>query len=338
MHLAIDGGPRPDTGRLPLRWINVARLIRRAGLVLVLIATAVTPASFAASTRLRWRAPTLSPPLSEGYPDPTRPADPVKAAVFDRINDDRARFGFAPVLWDELASRISDEFCMRQVREKTHGHFLLDGVPPYARMSLGGVLAMSSENAVSWVTTGTRFPEPTISLALEGEAEMMAEKPPSDGHRVTILDPEATHVGVGYAISSGRFQMTEEFLTRRFDRITLGDASGTLSVSGRPRTGYQLRFVTIAREEPPRPITREEATRRTGYSYPRPSLAYVPETVHSVRVVGVMTEEHIQVFPSGEFVFSFHPERAGLYTFQFYAAKNGAILPRPGAAATVWVE
>ena len=28
----------------------------------------------------------------------------------------------------------------------------------------------------------------------------MEEKPPADGHRRTILDPEATHVGVGYAI------------------------------------------------------------------------------------------------------------------------------------------
>lgn len=320
--------------------MKLTRLARRAGPLLAIASTAAAVAalSFAGPARLRFRAPSLARPLSEGYPDPTRPADPVKAAVFQRINSDRARFGVDPVLWDEAASRLSDAFCARQVQEKTRGHFLTDGLPPYARMSFGGVLALNSENSVSWVTTGRRFSDPTIDLALQGHAAMMAEKPPADGHRVTILDPEATHVGVGYAIANGRFQMSQEFLTRALDRVTIGQIGGTLSVSGRPRSGHLIRFVTIARESPPRPLTREEASSRTSYSYPSPYLAYVPEGHGSLKVVGTTTEDRLRLLPGGEMGFSFRPDRPGLFTFQFYVARSLGALPRPGAAATVWVE
>lgn len=214
----------------------------------------------------------------------------------------------------------------------------MDGVPPYARMSFGGILALNSENSVSWITTARRFEEPTISLALQGQAEMMAEKPPGDGHRITILDPDATHVGVGYAIANGRFQMSQEFLTRRMGRLTLVQDAGTLSLSGRPLSGYQIRFVTIAREAAPRSLTREEATARTSYAYPRPGLAYVPEGERAVRVVGMTTEDRIRPLPGREFTLSFTPDRPGLYTFELYFGKSAIDRPHPGAAASVWVE
>ena len=51
------------------------------------------------------------------------------------------------------------------------------------------------------------FDETVTELALEAHAGMLAEKPPNDGHRRTILDPAATHVGVGYAIVGGSFRM-----------------------------------------------------------------------------------------------------------------------------------
>ncbi len=315
--------------------MNVARLSGRVGLLLAaMLAVAAAPSAL----RLRIRAPALARPFSEAYPDPARPGDPVKAAVFERINLDRARLGVGPVSWDEAASRLSDEFCARQIVEKTRGHFLMDGVPPYARMSFGGILALNSENSVSWITTARRFEEPTISLALQGQAEMMAEKPPADGHRITILDPDATHVGVGYAIANGRFQMSQEFLTRRLDRLTIIQDAGTLSLSGRPLSGYQIRFVTIARETAPRALTREEATSRTSYSYPRPAIAYVPEGERAIRVVGMTTEDRIRPLPGREFTLSFTPDRPGLYTFELYVGRSASDRPHPGAAASIWVE
>ena len=325
--------------------MKLARLAAGFGLVLALSGGALresaSPASAGSAARLRVRAPHLERPLSERLPDPFRPADPVKAAVLARINEDRARFGLPPVAWDEAASRVADAFCARQIQERSRGHYLMDGVPPYGRMGFAGVFGINSENSVSWVTTGSRFSESTISLALSGQEQMMEERPPRDGHRQTILDPDATHVGVGYAIRAGRFQMSQEFLTRLLDRVTLSAIDPLrvgVTVSGKASAGWRLRFVTIAREEPPRPMTREEATARTSYSYPRATLAYVPAGQVSMTVVGMTTEDRVRVLPGREFVFPFAPDRPGLYTFQLYVARSDSEQARPGGGASLWVE
>lgn len=315
--------------------MHTARRFPLAAAAIALCASiAATPVS-----RIRVRAPELGRPASERYPDPARPADPVKEAVFARINEDRARFGQPPVEWDDAASRAGDAFCAAQILEKTRGHFLTDGIPPYARMSFAGVFALHAQNSVSWITTAKRFSESTIDLALQGEEQMLAEKPPNDGHRVTILDPEATHVGVGYSVVGGRFQMSEEFLTRRFARMTLTEEGpATVAVSGTTLKGLRVRFVTIAREAPPKTLTREQASARSSYSYPHPYLAYVPEGIRAATVVGMMTEDKLRALPGREFAFSLKADRPGLYTFQVYVSANDGDRPRPGGAASVWIE
>ena len=169
----------------------------------------------------------------------------------------------------------------------------------------------------------------------------MDEKPPQDGHRRTILDPDATHVGVGYALAHGRFQMSQEFLTRNLERLSLSrrDSSRViLRFEGRPVPGNRLEFVTIAREPPPALLTREEASARTSYSYPPPGLAYVPEGITMMRVAGTDTQDRLRVWSNREFSFIFAPDRAGLYTFTFFTAVRPSEPPRAGASATVWVE
>jgi hypothetical protein len=170
---------------------------------------------------------------------------------------------------------------------------------------------------------------------------MMEEKPPQDGHRRTILDPDATHVGIGYATGHGRFQMSQEFLTRTLERLSLvrSDASRViLRFEGKPVKDCRLRFVTIAREPPPAPLTREEASARTSYSYPKPWLAYVPEGNMQFRVSGTDTRDKLHVWSNSAFSFSFAPDRPGLYTFVFYTSIRPSEPSRPGASATVWIE
>ncbi len=265
----------------------------------------------------------------------------MKAAVLDRINADRLRFGISAVEWDDAAARVSDTFCARQIEERTRGHFLMDGLPPYARTAFAGIFGLHSQNSVSWLTTAPKFSDSTMTLALSGQEQMMEEKPPADGHRVTILDPEATHVGVGYAIAGGRFQMSQEFLIRRMERVTIAEAEAggaAVVIRGKPAANWRLRFVTIAREDPPLSLTREEASGRTSYSYPKASLAYVPEGNRGMQVVGMTTEDRVRILPGREFLFPFAPDRPGLYTFEFYGGQSDSSRPRPGGGATIWVE
>jgi cysteine-rich secretory family protein len=294
------------------------------------------------SRAVKLRLPGLASPLVDVFPKPdAAPADPVKAAIFAKINHDRATAGRLPVAWDEGAARVADAFCRQQVREATNGHFLIDGVPPYARTGFSGVFGAQSENSVSWTTTGRSFHESAERLAILGHEGMMSEKPPADGHRRTILDPEATHVGVGYAVEDGRFQMAQEFLSRTLERLSLSLKSASPLVvrfDGKAGENWRLEFVTIAHEPAPAPMTREEANGRTSYSYPSAALSYVEEGNRLIRVSGTDTQDRIRAWSNREFSFNFAPTRPGLYTFVFYTAVRASEPARPGGSATIWVE
>jgi uncharacterized protein YkwD len=285
-------------------------------------------------------APDLERPLTETYPPPSQPAGAVELAVWNRINADRADAGLSPVAWDEAAARVALAFCREQVREGTSGHFLTNGVPPYARTALAGIFGVQEENAVSWTTTGEQFEEPAVDLALAGHASMMAEVPPNDGHRRTILDPQVTHVGVGWAEASGRFRMAEEFLTRHLETLTLERATrspDTVLVRGQARDPYHPEFVTFAQEPIPPRITRSQAIARRSYAYPEAGLSYVPEGDRSMRVVGTETEDQLRVGKSGEFSFRFRPRGPGLWTIVIYTAR-GRERPHPGGLVVLRVE
>jgi uncharacterized protein YkwD len=328
---------QPDSGTV--RAVKSAS----AALGLVLFATARCTLLDAAPDpppRLTIRAPDLDRPLSESYPPPSTPEDPVKKAVFARINADRAAEGLPPVAWDAAASRVADLYTAAQVREDVRGHFLLDGIPPYARTALAGVFGLGAENSVAWTTTGSTFQDAPIHLAVEGEAAMIEEKPPNDGHRLTILDPNVTHVGVGWAQGGSRFRMAEEFMTRRLAELTLERVATeptTVLFRGRPAAGEHLHFVTFARETAPRPITRAEANSRTRYIYPEARLAYVPEGLPSLRVIGATTDNRIRIGPAGDFSFRFTPAQPGLWTIVFHLS-DGRGQPKGGGVAVLWVE
>ncbi len=286
------------------------------------------------------RAPDLARPLTESYPTPARPEDPVKLAVLDRINRDRGAAGLSPVAWDEASARVADAFCAEQIREGTRGHFLMNGIPPYARTGLAGIFGMGAENSIAWTTSGTAFHEPAGSLALAGHADMMAETPPNDGHRRTILDPDATHVGVGWAQGGGQFRMAEEFLTRRLAVLTLQlvpKTSDTILFKGQTRPGYRLDFTTLAHEPSPRALTKAQANARVRYGYPEPRLAYVPEGMKAMRMAGAETEDRLRIGQKGDFSFRFAPALPGLWTILFYASE-GREKPRPSGSAVVWIE
>src|SRR5262249_43160608 len=294
------------------------------------------------SRTLKVRLPDLSSPVVDVFPKPdAAPSDPVKAAILARINRNRGAAGLLPVAWDEGASRVADAFCRQQVREATNGHFLTDGVPPYARRAFSGVFGSQAENSVSWITTAKSFSESPAELAMLGHDGMMAERPPSDGHRRTILDPDATHVGVGWALGEGRFQMAEEFLSRSLERLALSlrDPSRlVLQFEGRVIPNLRLEFVTISHEPSPSALTREQASGRTSYSYPSAKVAYVGEGTSGILVSGVDTQPRIRMHSNREFSFTFAPDKAGLYTFVLYTSPRASEPARPGGSVTVWVE
>jgi uncharacterized protein YkwD len=286
-------------------------------------------------------APLSDSPIEDRMPpEGAKPIDQVKLAVLERINRDRVAAGIPPVLWDERASRVADQFCADQIRERTSGHFLTNGLPPYARTSFAGVFGMQYENSVTWRTTASSFDESPTELALESHAGMLAERPPNDGHRRTILDPAATHVGVGYAIVGGSFRMAQEFLARHLAWVRLErmESRPVVVVRGAPIAGRRLQFVTAGWEPPPAPISREEASGRTSYSYPPAILGFVGEGNRTLKIAGTVTQDRIRYAGGQEFSFRFAPDRPGLWTLEFYTISPREPRPIQGAAISVWFD
>lgn len=319
--------------------MKLARAALAAALLAAVECEPPRPVS-AAGPPLRIVEPAAGNPLSETYPPVSLPAEPVKAAVFEQINRDRAGRNLPPVAWDEAASRVADVFCAAQVAEKTRGHYLRDGVPPYARTGLAGVFGYQAENSASWSTTASAFPDTPLELALSAHGSMMEETPPQDGHRRTILDPEATHVGVGWSMAGGRFQIAQEFLSRGLERLTLStqERAAVVRVRGAARAPLRLAFATIAREPLPVPITQEQANARTSYRYPRASQSYVAQGHTWLRVSDTVTLDRIRLGHDRDFSFTFAPEEPGLFTLVFWVLEGGKSRSRPGSSAVVRVE
>jgi len=106
---------------------------------------------------------------------------------------------------------------------------------------------------------------------------------------------------------------------------------------GRTLEGRRLAFVTIAQESAPRTLPRSVVNARDSYTYPAPTLSYVPSGVHSFRVVDTVTEDRIHMEANRGFSFRFAPTAPGLWTFMLYVTGDRE-RPRPGGLAALLVE
>lgn len=117
-----------------------------------------------------------------------------------------------------------------------------------------------SENLAGWSFTYAPTEHLLLDLVRRSHASMMEEVPPLDGRRDTILDPFATHVGVGVAWSGGRFRIVELFL-RRHVALTHTPAprlraEETLQIAGRPSKKMTFDSITVHRADEPGDVAR----------------------------------------------------------------------------------
>jgi len=289
---------------------------------------------------LRIVRPDLASPVEDAFPRDGAPADPVAAALFARINRDRREHGRGPVRWDERAAAVAKATTRRQIEERTFGHFLLDGFPPYARLSAGGDFGMGSENVAAFMSDAGRLHDSPEGLVLQAEREMLLETPPHDFHRRTILDADATHVGIGWAIEGGEFRVAAEFSARRYERLRIlreGRSGASIRIEGRPFPGMTLRYVATARQPAPKAISREEANERDSYAYPAAQILLLPSSERG-KAIGIPSANIVDIGFSGDFSFPYALDEPGLWTFILYFRRKGSDAAQPGAAITLLVE
>ncbi len=273
-----------------------------------------------------------------GASDETRMT--LRAEFVNLINRDRARFRLPPVQLDAQASAIADAYCRAQIRNGTTGHFTTDGQSPYMRYSFAGGNDGLSENAAAWSANYGFSDAALYDMMRRSEAAMMAEVKPHDGHRRTILDPAATHAGIGFAWERGEFRLTQEFIRRYIDwsRPLSRRVSSPQPVlcSGRAVKGYDIEAITVHHEGLPRTMAAVTANAIESYSLPQSRREYLPRLKGKFtrRVAGgieEVSEEYsdgrrgeIQVSPDGKFAFAIPlPDGPGIYTVVVWVRHHG---------------
>lgn len=223
----------------------------------------------------------LSVPFAqgEGPIDETRLT--LRGEMLRMINRDRKQFGLQPVQLDAQASMLADEYCTTQIRNRTTGHYTIDGQAPYMRYSFAGGNDGVSENAAAW-SANYRFSDAALyDMMRRSEDAMMSEVAPHDGHRRTILDPHATHVGIGLAWERGEFRLTQEFIrhyvefTRPLPRSA--NAGDRVIVSAKPASGYAIEAITVHHEAAPQALSARVANAIDTYSLPDKRREYLPK-------------------------------------------------------------
>ena len=297
----------------------------------------------------------VSTPLAEGE----GPADEARLTLRQQmlrvINIDRQAHGLPPVELDLQASAIADVYCHNQIVNGTTGHFTTDGFTPYMRYSFAGGNDGVSENAAAWSANYHFSDRAVYQMARKSEEAMMNEKAPHDGHRRTILDPNATHVGIGLAWEKGEFRMTQEFIrryvtwTRPVPRSASTDEP--ITVAAKPADGYRVEAITIHHEPIPEVMPARLANSFTSYSLPEKRRDYMPRLRSFAHkrddgTIRLIREEYtdgsrgdFSVAQDGGFSFDvpLH-EGPGVYTVVVWVSRKGERTPIAASNISIRVD
>jgi hypothetical protein len=271
------------------------------------------------------------------------------------INRDRQLYRLPPVQLDLEASAIGDAYCRTQIRNGTTGHFTTDGLAPYMRYSFSGGNDAISENAAAWSASYAFNDRALYEMSRRSEDAMMAEMPPNDGHKRTILDPNATHVGIGMAWERGEFRLVHEFV-RRYVAWTRplprhANAADTVIVSGAPLAGASIEAITVHHEPPPGVMTASAASAIQRYALPEKRKEYLPrlKSEYTRRSDGGLayTRREYSDGRRGDFyvgkdgAFSFavpFTEGAGVYTVVVWVKRSDAATAVSASNVSIRVE
>ncbi|MEO7918815.1 MAG: CAP domain-containing protein [Thermoanaerobaculia bacterium] len=204
----------------------------------------------------------------------------AKAVLFRRINAERTSAGLPSLRYDLFASKVGDAFCQQSAEEGWVGHWDSRGRAPYQRWGEAGGVDYHAQNVGAHTRIGAPIDDPPEKLMLESHGAMMAERPPDDGHRRTVLDPIWTHVGIGVALVAGEFRLTEEYSRHVMEWVEVPanpvPPRGAARFSAKLPRGWSAGAVEIAYEAPVQPMSAKEIGRRHSYSYPQAIHNYMP--------------------------------------------------------------
>jgi len=295
----------------------------------------------------------LASPVAHSDIDETRTT--LREHVLKLINRDRKLYNLPPVQLDLQASSMGDEYCRRQIRNGTNGHFTTDGLAPYMRYSFAGGNDGLSENAAAWSANYAFSERALYEMSRRSQDAMMAESAPHDGHKRTILDPHATHVGIGLAWERSEFRLVHEFI-RRYIQWTRplprhAHAGQTVLVAGTPIAGAAVEAISVHYETSPATMPATVANALTSYSLPSRRKDYFPRlkqeyTMRNDGTLAIVRREYagghrgdFSIGKDGAFSFPVpFTEGPGVYTVVVWVRRPGATMPVSASNVSIRVD
>jgi uncharacterized protein YkwD len=281
------------------------------------------------------------------------------------INRQRAEAHCQPVQLDDTACTAGQLHSDTMAEVHFNSHWHPDGKKPPQRYSDLGGFDYVMENSHG---TG-ESPPFVVSIAekqlfdkreIEQEENCyFDEKPPNDGHRKNILDPQHTHVGLGLTLIELKVKSeldgqqdinrdlvsSQEFINKRASKFTQSDTSlykgKTYALSGELDANATFYDFQLAREDAPKAIPLyilKDGTQplyHGGYDLPAEEVlaAFPPPYIPT---------EHAKVtLDAKKFVCEITPAnnwRAGIYYITVWAQIDGVQQPVPISLHTLLLE
>lgn len=202
------------------------------------------------------------------------------------VNQDRARAGKAPLVWDATAATAAERHVRDMARGGFTAHWGSDGSVPEQRYSEARGEDLVTENAACYGDGRPR--EATVEGPFEPAAieefqrAFMAEVPPMDGHKRNILEGRHTGVGLAFATAPGSriVCVAQEFVDDHgsYEPLPLKAKLGTvIRVAGEVRGPATFAAVGVADAPWPTARTPAELLKTGGYSMPSPRVSYFPK-------------------------------------------------------------
>ncbi|MCS7254005.1 MAG: CAP domain-containing protein [Armatimonadota bacterium] len=255
--------------------------------------------------------------------------------MLSEINRARTSNGVPPVEIDEHACAVAQLHANDMADGEYFSHWDRDGLKPYMRYSLAGGYHALSEN----LSRTKGIPIERLHEAIV--SSYLAEKPPNDGHRRTLLQRYATHVGIGIATGGMWTYVVQEFVTKLVKLYPLpqfATLDERLQIAGSVTDGWELHNIDVFYEPLPSPMAREELNRRGAYGLPDERKSLFKLLPPNARYADGSRGD-IVVTDDGSFFspLPFFANRPGVYTVVVWIKERNDKVYIPATTASVFV-
>jgi uncharacterized protein YkwD len=152
------------------------------------------------------------PDASESSPPSPADLDGLRQELLATLNEHRTALGRAPLHFDPIAQQAAQYQSEDMSRAAVMRHEDASGRTPMQRFAaMGGRADWYAEN-VGWYGLDVTGKRELWSAVSKLDAQMMAEQPPNDGHRETIISQQYGGVGIGVTVGPHGLYLAEDFV------------------------------------------------------------------------------------------------------------------------------